>query len=244
MAKKRVLVWTDAAGLHTNERPIAYPEGIHEAIAAFLNGSGEFDAVPFAVDEECLESESLDQFHAIVMWGHGRPISPEAQQSVAHQVESGKIGIVGLHSILIFRSNPVLVTRLFGQTRQYGWEDDVPMRFSVTREAHPIFEGVESFEIRDEAYYEPFGLVEGCDVLLNMEVPDCETRMSRVFSPELGKYEAKEFHVAGLVSRAAWTYEVGRGRSFYFQPGHETDPTYRNPAVQGIVSRGVRWVAV
>jgi len=241
--KKRVLVWTDAAGLHTAERPIAYPEGIHQVVVDFLNKTGEFEAEAFAVDEKCLEPASLDKYQAIVMWGHGRPISPEAQMSVVTQVESGKIGMVGLHSILNYFRNPLLVGRLFGQTEHYGWEDGVPMRYTVAKKDHPIFEGVESFEIKDEAYYEPYGLVEGAEVLLNMEVPDCETRQSRVFDFTTGKYEVKDFRVAGLVTRAAWTYQVGLGRSFYLQPGHETDPTYREPVVQGIIARAVRWAA-
>ncbi|NOZ23351.1 MAG: ThuA domain-containing protein [Planctomycetes bacterium] len=242
MAEKlRVLVWTDAAGLHKPERPIAYPEGIHQVVADFLNQSGDFEAFPFAVVEDCFTPKALDAYQAVVLWGHGRPISVESQKAIVSQVESGKAGLVGLHSILSFRANPILAPRLFGQTEHYGWEDGVPMKYTVTKE-HPIFEGVESFEVTDEAYYEPYGLVEGADVLLEMTVPDCETRQSRVFNFESGKYEVEEFKVAGLVTRAAWTYQVGKGRSFYLQPGHETDPTYRDTVVQGIICRAVKWV--
>lgn len=243
MQKKRVLVWTDAAGVSTPERPISYPEGIHEVVAEFLNQSGEFEAVPFAVEEECLASDSLAEYQAIVMWGHGRPISMDAQRSVVKQVESGSLGIVGLHSILVFPSNPLLVARLFGQTAHFGWEDDVPMRYTPIRTDHPVFEGVDAFEIEDEAYYEPFGLAEGCEVLLEMGVPDCETRMSNVYDHALGRYEKREFRVSGLISRAGWTYQVGHGRSLFFQPGHETCPTYRNELIQQIITRAVHWVA-
>lgn len=239
---KRVLVWTDAAGLHTEDRPIAYPEGIHNTIANFLNDSDTFEAVAVAVDEEPLTQESLDGFQALVVWGHGRPIKPETQTHIVRQVESGKIGVVGLHSILIFHSNPLLVASLFGQTARFGWEDHVPMRFAVAK-PHPIFEGVTSFDLEDEAYYEPLGLVEGADVLLTMEVPDCEARDSNIYQQEENRYQNVRFPVAGLVTRAAWTYQVGKGRSFYLQPGHETDPTYRDPVVQGIVARAVEWVA-
>lgn len=239
---KRVLVWTDAAGLHTDKRPIAYPEGIHNVVADFLNASGQFEAVAAAVAEEPLAPQSLDGFQALVMWGHGRPIKPETQTGIVRQVESGKIGIVGLHSILSFRANPVLTGRLFGQTVDYGWEDHVPMRYTVAK-PHPVFEGVTSFDIEDEAYYEPYGLVEGFDTLLTMEAPECDERDSHVYNHESNKYELVKFRVAGLVTRAAWTYQVGKGRSFYLQPGHETDPTYRNPIVQGIITRATQWVA-
>ncbi|MEW6356567.1 MAG: ThuA domain-containing protein [Planctomycetota bacterium] len=240
--KLRVLVWTDASGVHRPERPIAYPEGIHQVVANFLNESGDFEAFPFAVAEDCFGPKLLDNYQAVVLWGHGRPIAAESQRAIVSQVEAGKIGLVGLHSILSFRANPIMAPRLFGQTEAYGWEDGVPMKCTVTKK-HPIFEGVKSFEVTDEAYYEPYGLVEGADVLLEMTVPNCETRKSHVFNFELGKYELKEFKVAGLVTRAAWTYQVGKGRSFYLQPGHETDPTYRVPVVQGVICRAVKWVA-
>ena len=238
-----VLVWTDAAGLHTEKRPLAYPEGIHNVVAGFLNETGRFKATPVAVDEDPLKPESLDQYRALVMWGHGRPIGTAAQRSVVEQVKAGKIGIVGLHSILIYHSNPLLVGSLFGQTARFGWEDHVPMRFTVA-EPHPIFEGITSFDIVDEAYYEPFGLKDGFRTLLTMTVPDCAERDSHIFNPELNRYVVQKHRVEGLVSRAAWTYQVGKGKSFYFQPGHETDATYNNPVIQRILAAAVNWVAV
>ncbi len=242
--KIRVLVWGDASGLHKPERPLPYRGGVHQAIAEFLNEFEDLDAFPFAVSEDCFTPQELDRYQAIVLWGHGRPISMGAQRAIVAQVESGKAGMVGLHSILNFNSNPFLIGRLFGQTRVFGWEEHVHMKFEVTRNDHPIFEGIDSFEVEDEAYYEPFGLVEGADVLLNMEVPGCETRKAYFFDPGTREWGEKEFRVAGLVSRAAWAYTVGNGKSFYLQPGHETDPTYHDPIIKDIIARAVQWVAV
>ena len=33
------------------------------------------------------------------------------------------------------------------------------------------------------------------------------------------------------------------GKVFYFQPGHETNPTYHNPHVLQIIKNAIRWVA-
>ncbi|NOY79874.1 MAG: hypothetical protein GXP31_02595 [Kiritimatiellaeota bacterium] len=241
--KIRVLVWTDAAGLCTPEHPIVYGEGIHVAVAQFLNETGEFEAVPAAVDEEYLLPSALDSFAAVVMWGHGRPISMDVQKAVVRQVESGTLGIVGLHSILVHAANPVLVSRLFGQTERYGWEDGVPLRYSPVGIDHSVIGVVEAFEIEDEAYYEPFGLVEGADVLLQVEVPNGGTRRPHIFNHATGRYELRELDVSGRISRAGWSYRVGHGRSVYLQPGHETYPTYYNPAVQRLIVRAVQWAA-
>ena len=47
----------------------------------------------------------------------------------------------------------------------------------------------------------------------------------------------------GEVFRSGVTYVRGRGRIFYFRPGHETYPTYHDPRIQGIIANGVRWAA-
>ena len=35
----------------------------------------------------------------------------------------------------------------------------------------------------------------------------------------------------------------GNGKVFYFQPGHETYPTYKDPNVQKAIVNAVRWAA-
>ncbi|NCO37616.1 MAG: hypothetical protein COZ06_09595 [Armatimonadetes bacterium CG_4_10_14_3_um_filter_66_18] len=241
--KIRALCWTDASGLHTQQRPIAYEEGIHNAVADFLNASGDFEATAVATADEVFQSNGLSQYEVVLMWAHGRPVSLEAQHNLVRHVEAGRLGFVGLHSVLMFPSYPVLVGRLLGQTGRYGWEDGVPMRFTVAAPEHPIVEGIESFELSDEAYYEPFGLVEGAEVLLTMEVCETAPRRSQLYNHALGRYEQVQHQVEGVVSRAAWTYRAGEGRVVYFQPGHETDPTYRNLLVQQLLHRAARWVA-
>ena len=47
----------------------------------------------------------------------------------------------------------------------------------------------------------------------------------------------------GEVFRSGVLYERGAGKIFYFQPGHETFPTYYDPTVQGIITNAVRFVA-
>jgi len=47
----------------------------------------------------------------------------------------------------------------------------------------------------------------------------------------------------GEVFRSGVTYVRGRGRIFYFRPGHETYPTYHDPQIQRVIANGVRWAA-
>ena len=45
----------------------------------------------------------------------------------------------------------------------------------------------------------------------------------------------------GHVFRSGCTWVRGNGKIFYFQPGHETNPSYRNENVQRILKNAVRW---
>ena len=47
----------------------------------------------------------------------------------------------------------------------------------------------------------------------------------------------------GEVFRSGCTWRRGRGRIFYFRPGHETFPTYHDPNVQRVIANAARWAA-
>lgn len=45
----------------------------------------------------------------------------------------------------------------------------------------------------------------------------------------------------GEVFRSGCCWHRGAGKVFYFQPGHETNPSYNNPHVLRIIGNAVRW---
>ena len=47
----------------------------------------------------------------------------------------------------------------------------------------------------------------------------------------------------GEVFRSGCCYQRGRGKIFYFRPGHESYPTYHRPEVLRVIANGVRWAA-
>lgn len=47
----------------------------------------------------------------------------------------------------------------------------------------------------------------------------------------------------GEVFRSGMTFTRGRGKIFYFQPGHEEAPVYEHPDIQKIITNAVRWAA-
>jgi len=47
----------------------------------------------------------------------------------------------------------------------------------------------------------------------------------------------------GEVFRSGCCYFRGRGKIFYFRPGHETYPTYHNKDVLHVIGNGALWAA-
>ena len=41
--------------------------------------------------------------------------------------------------------------------------------------------------------------------------------------------------------RSGCCYQRGRGRIFYFRPGHETYPTYFDPTVRQVIANAALW---
>ena len=101
-----------------------------------------------------------------------------------------------------------------------GWrEDGDKERIWVSKPSHPIAKGLgRYFELpHEETYSEPFDIPE----------PDQTVFIS--------------WYEGGEVFRSGCCYTRGNGKVFYFQPGHETYPTYYNKDVQTVIRNAVYW---
>lgn len=98
--------------------------------------------------------------------------------------------------------------------------DGKPARIIVKAPDHPIAKGLpKTFEIHaSEMYNEPFHVPEP-DVVIFEET-----------------WEAGEWFRSGMV----WT--VGKGKVFYFRPGHETYPVFKQPKVIKVLENACRWL--
>jgi trehalose utilization protein len=126
------------------------------------------------------------------------------------------MGMIFLHSG--HESKPFKA--LLGTSGYLGWrEADEKCRVWTAAPAHPIAEGIPAQFLleREEMYSEPFG------------IPEPETT---VF---ISWFEG------GNVFRSGVTFQREYGRIFYFQPGHESYPTYHDPNVQKVITNAVKW---
>jgi trehalose utilization protein len=127
------------------------------------------------------------------------------------------MGFIALHSAHFSKH----FKRLMGTTCSLKWRDGDRERLWCINPAHPIAKGIpEQFTIPvEEMYGERFDIPQ----------PD-----ELVF---IGWFKG------GEVFRSGCCYQRGLGKVFYFQPGHEENPTYYIPEVQKIINNAVHWAA-
>ena len=95
-----------------------------------------------------------------------------------------------------------------------------PSMLTVTMPEHPIMAGLpRQFELPEsEMYDEPFHVPEPDQVLF------------------------REDWRSGGWFRGGMLWKLGEGQVFYFRPGHETFPVFKDPNVSRILENAVRWL--
>jgi trehalose utilization protein len=217
----RVTVWGEFRQEKTDEPVRAvYPDGIHSAIAEGLRGAG-FEVRTATLDEpeHGLSEAVLAETDVLTWWGH--VAHGEVSDAVVDRVQARVLdgmGLIVLHSGHYSK----IFKRLMGTTCALKWrEANERERLWVVDPGHPIAAGLgEWFDIdHEEMYGEHF----------DIPAPDRLVFVS--------------WFQGGEVFRSGCCYTRGRGRVFYFRPGHETHPTYFLPHVRRVIANGVEWAA-
>lgn len=214
-----IVVWNENKHeqINTTVRDI-YPNGIHQAIAGFLKN--DFENVTTATldeDQHGLTDEVLEKTDVLLWWGHMAhdEVEDKIVEKVKQRVLDG-MGLIVLHSghfSKVFKA-------LMGTSCDLKWrEAGEKERLWVVDPSHPIAEGIgEYIELeQEEMYGEHF---------------DIPTPDELVFV---------SWFAGGEVFRSGATFKRGKGKIFYFRPGHETYPTYDNKDIQRVISNAVKW---
>ncbi len=215
----KVTVWNEFAHEKTSEKVRSiYPDGIHMAIAKFLECDDIKVRTATLDDPECgLTKEVLDGTDVLIWWAHmDHPAVPDEVAARVRDAVLEGMGAIFLHSA--HHSKPFKA--LMGTSCNLSWREDGDLeRVWNIKPGHPITKGIgRYFEIpNEEMYGEPFDIPEPQETVF------------------LGWYEG------GEAFRSGCTYTRGNGKIFYFQPGHETYSTYYIPEVQTVIKNAVRW---
>jgi trehalose utilization protein len=222
MSAIRVTVWNEYRHEKQHEEIAKlYPEGMHEAIAKHLRTQPGMEVRTATLDEpeHGLTEEVLASTDVLTWWGHAAhaEVRDEIVKKVRQRVWDG-MGLIVLHSghfSKIFKS-------LMGTSCDLKWREiGEKERLWVVELGHPIVDGIgECIEIEHtEMYGERF------------DIPQPDTLVLVSWFP------------GGEVFRSGCCYHRGRGKIFYFRPGHETFPIYYHPDVLRVITNAIRWAA-
>ena len=221
MKKVKVTVWNEYRHEKLDEEiRKVYPEGIHNAIASYLKTTDELEVRTATLDEpeHGLTNEILNSTDVLIWWGHmaHHEVRDDIVEKIYNRVLDG-MGIIVLHS--------GHASKIFGKlmgtaTEKLKWRDvGEKERLWVIAPNHPIAQGIgEYIELeKEEMYGERF------------EIPDPD------------KLVFISWFEGGEVFRSGCCYERGRGKVFYFRPGHEAFPVFYNPEILRVIKNAVQW---
>lgn len=77
---------------------------------------------------------------------------------------------------------------------------------------------------------------------LRFGIPHPEVYSEPFHVPQPDAVIFREISTKGEKFRAGMVWNVGRGKVFYFSPGHETYPIYFQPAPLKIIGNAVEWL--
>jgi trehalose utilization protein len=224
-SKIRVTIWNEY--IHERENAAVkkiYPEGIHQVVAATLSNhlgdSVEIRAATIDQPEHGLSERLLNETDVLTWWGHAahERVSDAIVDRVQKRVLEG-MGLLMMHSghaSKIFR-------RLMGTSCMLRWREAAEKeRVWNINPAHPITAG-----LSDEYF----------------ELPHTEMYGEFFDIPQPDELVFISWFEGGEVFRSGCTFRRGKGKIFYFSPGHETFPIYHDANVQRILANGVAWLA-
>ncbi len=218
----RVTVWNEF--LHEKEHEgIArlYPQGIHGAIAAYLRDA-QFSVQTATLEEpeHGLSEEVLDATDVLIWWGHKAHdrVSDEVVDRIQQRVVKDGMGLIVLHSGHFSK----IFIRLMGTTCNLKWrEAGEKERLWVVAPGHPIAAGLPEY----------------------FEIPHAEMYGEHFDIPEPDQLVFVSWFAGGDVFRSGCCFYRGRGKIFYFRPGHETYPIYHQQEVLQVIANAARWAA-
>jgi trehalose utilization protein len=218
----RVLCWSE----HTEPREI-YPNGIDGLTAEILNRVPGVKATAAALEDpdQGVPDSVLDNVDVIAWWGHQKhgQVRDDRVDAIVQRMKERGLGFLAMHSS---HYSKVLKKALNSSGDLGGVGDGGREMVYVVNPKHPIAKGVKDFAIPVEEFYdEPFGIPEPHTVVF-----------FSVFEKTGPNGEIRKF-------RSGAAFEVGKGRLFYFRPGHEAFRTYYQPEVQKVLQNSVLWLA-
>ncbi len=220
--KPRVTIWNEFIHERTNEKiGKLYPQGMHGAIEEYLIKQGyEVQTATLDQEEHGLTDEVLSSTDVLIWWGHmaHAKVSDEVVDKVHKRIILGGMGLIPLHSSHFSK----IFVKLMGTTCNLKWREiGEKERIWVVNPAHPITKGIGDY----------------------IEIPNAEMYGEHFDIPQPDELVFISWFQGGEVFRSGCCFYRGRGKIFYFRPGHETYPVFYNEGVLKVIENAVTWAA-
>ena len=217
--KPRITIWNEYR--HEKSDPAVeaiYPDGIHQTIAGFLK-KADFPTRTATLDEpdHGLPQEVLDQTDVLIWWGH--LAHAEVEDAIVDLIQNrilNGMGLIVLHSA----HESKIFKRMMGTTCNLRWREiGEKERIWTVANGHPIAKGVG----------------------LHFELPHAEMYGEFFDIPEPDVLVFISWFEGGDIFRSGCCWQRGFGRIFYFSPGHETYPIYKDENIQRVIINACEW---
>lgn len=223
MTELKITVWNEYRHEKSSgEIARIYPQGIHQAIAGYLNTVPGLAAGTATLDEpeHGLTDEVLNATDVLIWWGH--MAHDEVEDRIADKVRNRVLAGMGLIVLHSGHGSKVFERLLGTRTGALKWRDDGEKeRLWVVEHGHPIANGLGEY----------------------IEIPKEEMYGERFEIPAPDELVFISWFEGGEVFRSGCCYRRGKGRLFYFRPGHEAFPVYHQPEVLQVIRNAVFWAA-
>ena len=220
--KPRVTIWNEYIHERKNEAiGKLYPQGMHGAIAQYLSKQG-FVVKTATLDQpkHGLTDEVLASTDVLIWWGHmaHAKVGDEIVDKVHKRITEDGMGLILLHSAHFSK----IFVRLMGTSCNLKWREiGERERLWVVNPGHPIVQGIGDY----------------------IEIPNTEMYGEHFDIPQPDELVFISWFQGGEVFRSGCCYFRGRGKIFYFRPGHETYPIFYNPQVLKVIENASAWAS-
>ncbi len=236
-AQRRVVVWSEGTAPKA-----VYPNDINGAVAEGLATLDGWQVIKAGLSDpdQGLSDERLANCDVLVWWGHQKhgEVKDELVKKIVKRVKDDGMGFIGLHSAHFAKPNIALMSlsetpkdlleKVEPKRHVAAWGgyrgDSVTLKIIAKTPSHPIAKGIQDFTIdHSERYSDPYA------------VP----------VPQTVVFEGDATLTDGTIdhSQVGLCWEFGKGKVFYFQAGHETNPVYFDANVRKIIANAVEWAA-
>ena len=220
--KTRITIWNEYIHERENEEiRKLYPQGMHSVIASYLRDQGfEVNTATLEQPEHGLTDEILSNTDVLIWWGHmaHAKVSDEVINKVHNRITLDGMGLILLHSAHLSK----IFVKLMGTSCKLKWREiGEKERLWVVNPGHPIVEGIGDY----------------------IEIPHAEMYGEHFDIPQPDELVFISWFQGGEVFRSGCCFYRGRGKIFYFRPGHETYPIFYQAEVLKVIENGIKWAS-